>query len=1205
MIKTLYQILIISMSAALLVVTGCNMKRGNENEKRTGEALDQDSVEAERSREIISSRTLGLAYLEENKLEDAETEFKKLIQLAPTEALGYANLGIVYMRMGKYQDAEEQLKKAIEINPDDPDIRFNLAKVYDLANNEEASRKELEKSIKMAPDHVQSLYGLAESYQDQSDSFSISQWEKYLRRIVETSPTNMVARLYLIEALIRSEQGDEALKNLEEIERISPKFPDEAVEYYHAAVARLNSGKLTDALTSVRILHNLLKLTNQYQTDIQQLKGTRASRVGTPIISFSETRPAFLTEGESLLDALRFTDVTASAGLDELASLEEYMSGDKYFTTHLAVGDMDRDGDQDLYVAGYNVYKREFSHYLLKNNMGRFQNIADEAGIRYNGIESEAIFTDYDNDGFLDLYITREGPNLLYGNVSEGVFKDVSAKAGAGDPGSGNHVLFFDMDQEGDLDIFLANKNSTKVYLNNGDQTFRDVTEEMTFGNNQHGCRDAVFGDIDDDGDIDLFIIDGNGVNQLFFNMRDRNFSDVTGISGLKNTGGSRKTALGDYNNDGLLDLFIIGEKNTHQLFLNLGNGTFSPDSSSDQVFSALDRSTTNDVVFFDFDNDGFLDLLTVGKPDLPQNKGIFLFHNNTKGGFDEVTYLLPEGLNGGTQAVVADYNEDGDMDILIAGTEGGIRLLRNDGGNANHHLKIQLVGIRTGSGKNNYFGIGAKVEVRAGELYQMKTVTVPNVHFGLGSHEKVDVVRILWTNGVPQNIFSPGSDQDLIEEQELKGSCPFLYTWNGKKYEFLKDMMWRSALGMPLGIMGEANTYAFANASVEYLKIPGESLKARNGKYCLQITSELWEAIYFDKVRLIAIDHPDLEEIFVDEKFTGPPFPELRIFLVKKKKTPRSVSDESGQDLTSMVSEKDNQYISNFIKEKYQGITQKHDLIIDLGDIEKTDDVFLFLNGWIFPTDASINVGLSQSDRLIASPPSLEVMNENGQWERAFSNIGFPMGKNKTVIVDLSGKVSRDDPRIRIQTNMEIYWDYIFFTTSNIKGTDNRQTLVPFAADLHYRGFSEKYRKGGRYGPEWFEYEKVFTKPKWRDLTGNYTRYGDILPLLLEAEDQYVIMNAGDEITLEFNAESLPDLPDRWIRDFLIYSEGWVKDGDLNTAFGNTVEPLPYHGMTSYPYSKEDQYPQTLELQEYQRKYNTRKVSNEAFRNEIRYVEK
>jgi len=1200
-IKSYRWILVISALMSVFLMGGCDIRRNDKKTDDAGEQAAVDSSEIIRSRAVLRSRTLGLAYLEENKLEEAEAEFKKLIELAPAEALGYANLGIVYMRMGKYKEAEEQLKIAIEINPDDPDIRFNLAKVYDLSDQEDASRKELEKSMEIAPDHVQTLYGLAESYQNQSDTYSISQWEKYLRKIVETTPTNLVARLYLIEVLIRNGDADQALKNLEEIQRISPAFPDEAEDYYRTAVDNLHSGRLTEALTSVRIFHNLLKLTNSYQTDIQQLKGTSASRVGTPVISFSESKPAFLMEGESLLDAMRFTDVTASAGLNILAALKAYKDGNNYQTIHLAAGDMDRDGDVDIYASGYNSIEKKYSHHLLRNSMGRFQDISASAGIQHQGVEYEAIFADYDNDGFLDIYITMEGANLLYANINEGLFREVAVKTGVDDKDAGNRILFFDIDQEGDLDLILGNQHSTKVYRNNGDKTFSDVTRSVAFGDDRIGCRDINFGDFDDDGDVDLLIVRENGVSQLYINLRDGNFMDMTEKSGISDPGVSYKAESGDYNNDGFLDFFILMENKTCQLYRNNGAGSFSVDPESEKLITGLGGMYARDALFFDFDNDGFLDLVVVGEPQTEEGKGIVLFHNKGNGTYEDVSSLLPDGIFAGSQVEVLDYNEDGDMDILISGTDGGIYLFRNDGGNANHHLKIQLVGIRTGSGKNNYFGIGAKVELRAGELYQMKTVTQPNVHFGLGSQDKVDVVRILWTNGVPQNIFSPGSDQDLIEEQELKGSCPFLYTWNGKKYEFQKDMMWRSALGMPLGIMGGDNLYASASASIEYLKIPSESLKVHDGKYSLQITSELWETIYFDKLRLIAIDHPDSMDIYVDESLRNPSLPEETLYYVYNKKNPFLVSDGSGADLRSLVSQKDNRYISNLKSEKYQGITEMHELIIEFGGIEETENLFLFLNGWIFPTDASINVAISQSGKWNAVPPYLQVVNEKGNWETVVENIGFPTGKDKTVIVNLTGKVRMDDPRVRICTNMEIYWDYIFYSAVQENGSGDFPTLSPCSADLHFRGFSAKYRKGGRYGPHWFEYEEVSRGPRWRDLSGYYTRYGEVLTLLEEADNMYVIMNAGDEITIEFDAGKLPELPQRWVRDFLVCSVGWVKDGDMNTAHGNTVEPLPYHGMCSYPYSNKDRYPETGELRSYFKKYNTRKVTNEEFRTDIR----
>ncbi len=250
--------MIFALIIILFITAGCDRQRNKSATAEKTEDLAYDSAEVERSKSIISSRTLGLAYLEDNRLEEAETEFLKLIELAPEEALGYANLGIVYMRMGKYVQSEEQLKKAVEINSDDPDIRLNLAKVYDLLDKEEASREELEKTIEIDPEHVQSLYSLAESYQNQSDEYSVNQWEKYLQKIVDTSPTNLVARIYLAEVLIKKEDGDGAIKNLEEIERISPVFPDEAELYFQQALTRIRTDSIVEALTSVRIFHNMI-----------------------------------------------------------------------------------------------------------------------------------------------------------------------------------------------------------------------------------------------------------------------------------------------------------------------------------------------------------------------------------------------------------------------------------------------------------------------------------------------------------------------------------------------------------------------------------------------------------------------------------------------------------------------------------------------------------------------------------------------------------------------------------------------------------------------------------------------------------------------------------------------------------------------------------------------------------------------------------
>ncbi len=1144
--------------------------------------------------EMISIKTLGLAYLEENQLEEAEAEFLKLVELDPTEVLGYANLGVVYLRMGKYQEAEEWLQKAVKMDPKDPDIRLILAKVYEMNSQTQESIHELEQAIHFSPGHIKSLYQISELYASLTDPESLKRRHEYTDALVRSAPGNIVPRLNLIEILIREGQSDKALEQLEELQQIFPEFPREAVEYYDKTLGALQVQDIDKAAVSFMIFHNYLKVTTPYQAGIMDLKGPGGSLIGFPVITFDQQQgPARIVDWKTALEAISFTDITSSAGLDFLNTGPG--------NTHHTVCDYNGDGNPDLYIGRFDKQSGSFRHYLLINELGKFRDITHEAGIVHQGAEYSARFGDYNNDGFPDLYILKEGSNVLYKNTGEGTFVDATAKAKVGYGPEGNMSLFFDFDHDGDLDLFIAAADSNLLYRNNADDTFLEQGAKSNLSGGSVNSTDAAFGDFDEDGDIDLFVVNSEGPNSLNANQRLGVFRDVTEGSGLETGAGSSAVTAGDYNNDGFLDLFVSSaEYGQCRLYRNLGDGRFETDNDSQELIHTLQDVRAYDAAFLDFDNDGFLDLLVVGESRNRPGSGVSLYHNDGTGKFYIVLDILPEDLISGRLIQTMDYNDDGDTDVLIAGLDGSIRLLRNDGGNNNHYVKMTLVGLRTGSAKNNYYGIGAKVEIRAGNLYQSKVVTEPGIHFGLGPRSKADVIRILWTNGVPQNIFYPGTDQDLVEEQILKGSCPFLYTWNGKEYVFLKDIMWRSALGMPLGIMGESREYASPDASADYIKIPGEMLKPKNGKYTVQVTGELWETIYFDKVALIVLDHPDSVEVFVDERLAPPPVKDYQVYQVGQKHLPVSASGMNGVDILPLIAEKDDRYVSDFKPGRYQGLTEMTELVLDLGEINHAEEMILFLNGWIFPTDASINASISQSTLVKVIPPYIQAKDDRGDWETIIDNLSFPMGKDKTVIVDLTGKISMSDPRIRICTNMEIYWDHIFFTSDHSDSPVESYRLMPYSADLHYRGFSRTYRKGGRYGPHWFDYSDLATGQKWRDLLGFYTRYGDVLPLLTEADDRYIIKNAGDETTIAFDADGLPALREGWKRDFLIHSVGWVKDGDLNTASGKTVGPLPFHGMTSYPYGPDESYPADNEHQKYLKEYNTREVRAGDFRNKM-----
>jgi tetratricopeptide (TPR) repeat protein len=1158
--------------------------------KETPKDAQQKSVE------LMSTQTLGLAYLEEFKLEDAEKEFLKFIKLAPDEKLGYANLGLTYLRMGKYPEAKEKLAVAIKIDPKDPDIRLLLATVYQMNDERLQAIEELKKALEFAPDHIKILYNLSELYAAANDEESQQQRKNFLLQLVEKAPENLVPRLSLIDIFIRGGELDQALENLETVHKQFPEFPKEAVDYYNKTVSLLKKKDKDNALIQFTIFHNYLKVTSPYQSGIMDLKGPGGSLIGFPLISYDQQSVSSGGENKSILDVIKFTDATESAGLN-IVPVNNNPSEGKF--THVEAADYDSDGDIDIYAGSWDESSSSYKHYLFNNDMSRFTNTAEDAGLKHSGNETAASFADYDNDGFLDLYIVKDDGDILYLNAGKGAFKDVTGDALIGSKTGGTSSLFFDMDHDGDLDLFETSVNSNLMFRNNGDGTFTQQAEKSGVSLKDAGSRDAAFGDFDDDGDIDFIVANEKASNTLYSNQRQGFFKDVTAESGIKSNGGSTSTAVGDYNNDGFLDIFITSLTGANELYRNKGNGTFTAENS--KVFSALSNIKAYDAAFFDFDNDGYLDLIVAGEPLSKDGQGLFLFHNDEKGNFEDVSRLLPQEIKGGRQIALFDYNADGDIDLLIAGLNGGIKLLRNDGGNNNHYVTMKLVGLRAGSAKNNHFGIGAKVEMRSGDLYQSMVVTDPNIHFGLGNRSTAETIRIIWTNGVPQNIFAPGTDRALIEAQTLKGSCPFLFTWNGNEYTFVKDVMWRSALGMPLGIMGGNTAYAFPDASDDYIKVPGELLKANGGKYTVQLTSELWETMFFDKVQLVAVDHPDSTDIFVPEQFSPPPFPGDKQFQVSEKHLPASAVDGEGNDVLSLITEKDDKYISDFKPGKYQGVTEMHDLILDPGETGKTGNLFLFLNGWIFPTDASINVAISQSSSLKVVMPFIQVINKKGEWETVMENLGFPMGKDKMVIADMSHKFLSADHRIKIRTNMEVYWDYVFFSDKVRIASAISTTLDPISADLHYRGFSRGFRKGGRFGPHWFDYSTVDKNRKWRDLSGNYTRYGDVRSLLTESDNKYIISNAGDETTIVFDPKALPAQKQGWKRDFLIHTVGWVKDGDINTAMGNTVEPLPFHGMKSYPPSKTDIYPDNPELKKYNHEYNTRVVTDDEFRNALK----
>ncbi len=1150
----------------------------------------ETELDAETAGRLMAHRSLGLAYLEEDNLSAAEAEFLSMLDIAPREPLGHANLGLTYLRMEQYDQAESRLDKAFRLNRADPDIGILLALVYDFTNRADQALRTLQKVHKRHPQHVRTNYKLAQYHLGGESQSSREIAEGYLAQVVAALPANAAARIQLLELLLRNGKHAEAVQHIELLRQSLPALPGGAAELLRRSLELIAAGEAEQSLTPAIMFHNLLKQTTFFQGALKELTGAAGPIAGEPIYRFSRVLSPRAETSSRVREALVFTVVSGTA-------LETGSRKPVAGRVVLALGDFDQDGDQDLFVSRPTAAGGS-TPSLFANRDGLFAGPLEATGIAHPGRDIAARFADFNNDGRLDLFITNTAGNRLYRNEGEGRFRDISAAAGLLHKSGGLAVLFADLDLEGDLDLLIAGPGGNLFYRNNADGRFTELAEEAGIDAAGGAGRDVALGDFDNDGDIDLVVADARAGLRLYENLRQGFFWEVSAYTGLGGGGGADVVAVGDYNNDGYLDLYVSGTApGRHTLYRNQGDGAFLPDTLAPAMRRDLEGFDSAEALFFDADNDGFLDLLLAGSGENSggEPRGVRLYYNDGSGSFYSAPEALPRQLAQARQLAISDYDSDGDLDIIVAGDDGRVYLLRNDGGNVHNYLSVRLAALRSGSSKNNYYGIGATVEVNAGSLYQMRVMDSPVAHFGLGNRDRAEVLRVIWSNGVQQVRTNPEQQATVMESQILKGSCPYLFAWDGAGFGFVTDVLWASALGMPLGIMAGEPVYAFPNSTDEYMFVPGERLRARDGKYLLQFTTELWETAYLDQVRLLLVDHPDSVAVVIDEKFTVPPWAPFRVYALGEIIVPLSARDGAGNDLLPRLAAADGDYLRHLVPGDYQGITESHDLILDPGDLSAADSVFLFLKGWVFPSDASINVNVGQSRTWEISPPALQVLDGNGEWVTVLPNIGFPKGKDKTVVVDLTGKFRSPDRRVRIRSNMQIYWDQAWFATGTTAGPVRITRLAPLSADLHFRGFSALSQRTP-YSPHIPDYKAVSAEARWRDLAGMVTRYGAVHPLLQSSDNRVVIMNAGDELSLAFDASLAPQLPDGWRRDFIFYNDGWLKDGDLNTAHGQTVAPLPYHGMSAYPYGPNDAYPGDQALATYRQTYNTRQVDGSRF---------
>ncbi|MBN8733066.1 MAG: tetratricopeptide repeat protein [Acidobacteria bacterium] len=612
--------------------------------------------------------------------------------------------------------------------------------------------------------------------------------------------------------------------------------------------------------------------------------------------------------------------------------------------------------------------------------------------------------------------------------------------------------------------------------------------------------------------------------------------------------------ARGDFNNDGLQDK-VVFRAGKPVLMRAVGKGF------AEEKLSAPE-GTYRAAVWLDFDHDYDLDLVLLGDR-------CALMRNRMEQGFEDASTEFPFVAGKARSGVAFRYVADTrGMDLLVH-YEGRASVLYRDRLAGRYEataapkfaaataetkpagggwVTVRLIGV-----KNLKLAEGAEVEVKAGSFYHKRIYRGEPLRFDVPVVKTLDAVRITWPNGLIQSEARQPVNRALVfkEAQRLSGSCPTVWTWNGRGVQYITDV-----LGVaPLGAAAGGGEY-FPTDHEEAVVLPEGSLEEREGRYEVRITEELAEVTYLDRVRLLAVDHARGTQLVSNEKFQSPPYPAMKLAVAR-----------------GLVP----------LRMRGGGLEAEMDWPEAAA---RWKQPVLVMTGWVDWADGSTFLGLAQRGKALTLP-KLEAQTADGRWHTVYEEMGMPAGKPKTIAVELAGRLPAGTRRLRVSSNLALHWTAAAVAESAAEVVGRELRLAE--TELRFRGFSRATIHPERKEPEMFHYARPLAESMWNPTAGMYTRYGSLDDLLHAADDRLVIMGSGDEAVLRFDGASLPRLGVGMTRSFVLVVEGWAKDQDANTAHSQTVEPLPFRGMTGYPYGAGERFPNSEGHLRWREAYNTR----------------
>jgi Flp pilus assembly protein TadD len=1020
-----------------------------------------------------------------------------------------------YLDQGQAAKALEVYKKAVQLAPADPDVHLNLANASLLAGNAEDAAREAEETLKVDPSSV-AAYFVKGSALIRLGQFEAAVQALQTARNLDTTEPALSFQLGF--AHFRLNQWDEAIALLSEVVMVQPEHPS---AHFHLSQALLRVEREQEAQQSLEI-HQQIAVKNA---------GTSLGPEKLEKSKYTEARVPFrLAQPAKTGVPVKFVDDTARA----------FGGAATKYRGPIAVLDPNHTGTNSLFVHELGVGFR-----LLLNLHAIFQAFNEP----YLGIEgasySKMLAGDMQNNRYEDVIVIGDKGTHIFKFATNGLAMDVAPFSRLAGLQASDGVLV-DLDFTGKLDLLAVTPtNDLRLFRQFGPLLFTDITSTSGIPMNLTNIASVAVADWPKDEMMD--VIAGRTGNEPMLLAKQRGGLLVpTNINGWPS---GTVLASGDLNNDLRDDLVTYANGKIH--FFHHGTEEKRELSVSDADVRA--------IYLFDYDNDGWLDVWAAGDR-------LTVWRNVGQSGFEDVSKRLGlEGQTGPFSALhFADFDVDGDTDA-VAVSANGLKYLRNDGGNANQQLKLRLLGNRS-----NASGLGVKVEVRSGGLQLVRTVHSLPVEIGVGTNAILEAMIVHWFNLAANSIDVPVDPLIQLPVLELilpEGSCPYMYAWDGRRFRFVTDLLGAAPIGLPVadGVYIEADPEEYAWIGNETNFVP------RNGYYTVQITEELREVLYLDEAKLVVVDHPPGTEVHpTDKLLPRKPFPAGALLTLASEHPLRGAETLSGRDVASELRAVDGHRVSpeKLRLPQQRGMAEPHGVILDFGPLDSARPLVLVMNGWLRFGGGMANINSSHDPSIPFPFPTLEA-EVSGEWHPVDVTVGAPAGKTKTILVELAGKIPEGARRLKLQTGFEIHWDRIALM-EKLQDLARVAHLSASRTDLHWRGFSQ-FEDLSWDWPLTPAYEIIEPNPKWRITPGGWcTRYGPVDELIARRDEGLLLMNGGDELTLEFAASELPPKPPGFQRQFFIYTDGWDKDADFHVRAGTTVGPLPWHGINDQIYGSE-----------------------------------